>query len=231
MKFPGTYLIQDGETISDVIKRAGGLSAEAFAEGAIFTREALATKETLQAKQFADSVRRDFATSVLTEETINSTYAEIQAVTAQLEEFEGQGRLLIDLVNALQGDTLADIQVENGDKLVIPKLNKTITVIGEVRRQGTHSYQQSLSLDDYIALSAGTTKRADDEGIYIIKANGAVVIPDTSLTYFSEDTNIAPGDTVVIPVNSGYKDQIPLWRDITQIIYQGTVAIAAVARL
>jgi hypothetical protein len=139
--------------------------------------------------------------------------------------------VLIDLVNALQGDTLADIQVENGDKLVIPKLNKTITVIGEVRRQGTHSYQQSLSLDDYIALSAGTTKRADDDGIYIIKANGAVVIPDTSLTYFSEDTNIAPGDTVVIPVNSGYKDQIPLWRDITQIIYQGTVAIAAVARL
>ena len=231
IKFPGTYLIQPGETLSNVIARAGGLRPEAFVNAAVFTRVEIAKQETLQAKQFADSVRRDFAASVLTEETINSTYAEIQAVTAQLETFEGQGRLLINLENALAGDDVADIEVVDGDKLYIPKRNQTVTIVGEVRRQGTHGFQRDLSLDDYIALSAGMTKRADDDGIYIVKANGSVVVPDNSLTTFADNTTIEPGDTVVVPVNAGYKDQLPLWRDITQIIYQGTVAIAAVARL
>lgn len=232
VRFPGTYLIQPGETISQVLARAGGLTNEAFASAAVFTREEIAKQETLQAKLFADSVRRDYATSVLTEETINASYAEIQAVTQQLENFEGQGRLLIDLPKAISGDKSFDVEVVDGDKLFIPKLNETVTIVGEVRRQGTHGYQSDLSLDEYLRLSAGTTKRADDEGIYIIKANGSVVIPDTSLTSFaSVRTDIEPGDTIVVPVNAEYKDSIPLWRDITQIIYQGTVAIAAVTRL
>jgi polysaccharide export outer membrane protein len=232
VRFPGTYLIQPGETISQVLARAGGLTNEAFAEAAVFTREEIAKQETLQAKLFADSVRRDYATSVLTEETINASYAEIQAVTQQLENFEGQGRLLIDLPKAMSGNTSSDVEVVDGDKLVIPKRNTTVTIVGEVKRQGTHGFQSDLSLDEYLRLSAGTTKRADESGIYIIKANGSVVIPDTSLTSFaSVRTNIEAGDTIVVPVNAEYKDSIPLWRDITQIIYQGTVAIAAIARL
>ena len=232
VRFPGTYLIQPGETVSQVIARAGGLTAEAFASAAVFTREEIAKQETLQAKLFADSVRRDYATSVLTEETINASYAEIQAVTQQLETFEGQGRLLIDLPKALSGDMNFDVEVVDGDKLFIPTQNTTVTIVGEVRRQGTHGFQSDLSLDEYIRLSAGMTKRADEEGIYIIKANGSVVIPDTSLTSFaSVRTDIEAGDTIIVPVNAEYKDSIPLWRDITQIIYQGTVAIAAIARL
>lgn len=232
VRFPGTYLIQPGETVSQVIARAGGLTAEAFASAAVFTREEIAKQETLQAKLFADSVRRDYATSVLTEETINASYAEIQAVTQQLETFEGQGRLLIDLPKALSGDMNFDVEVVDGDKLFIPTQNTTVTIVGEVRRQGTHGFQSDLSLDEYIRLSAGMTKRADEEGIYIIKANGSVVIPDKSLTSFaSVKTDIEAGDTIIVPVNAEYKDSIPLWRDITQIIYQGTVAIAAIARL
>lgn len=230
--FPGTYLIQRGETLSDIVRRAGGLTDKAFAPGAVFTRETIADIETERAKEFAESVRRDFAASVLTEETITASFADIQQIADSLEKFEGQGRLLVRLNQALNGDDGADIALMDGDKLVIPQKSNTVTVVGEVRRQGTHSFEQGLSLDDYLGLSAGMTARADDGAVYIVRADGSVSVPDTSWTRFSaNNSKLMPGDTIVVPVDSQHKESIALWRDITQIIYQGTVAIAAVARL
>lgn len=232
VKFPGTYLISDGETLRDVLMRAGGLEDNAFTEAAIFTRETIAELEVLRAKEFAQTVRRDYAASVLTEEVNSATFEEVYAITQQLEEFKGQGRLLIDLHGAIEGDVDANITLVDGDKLHVPKRSNTVTIVGEVRRQGSHSFQKALDLQDYITLAAGMTKRADDAGLYIVKANGSVVIPNTSLTSFSQsNTQLQPGDTIVVPVNAQYKDSVPFWRDVTQIIYQGTVAIAAIAAL
>lgn len=230
--FPGTYLIQRGETLSDIVRRAGGLTDKAFAAGAVFTRETIADIETERAKEFAASVRRDFAASILTEETVTTTFTDIEQIAASLEKFEGQGRLLVKLAQALSGNEGADISLMDGDKLIIPQKSNTVTVVGEVRRQGTHSFEQALSLDDYVGLSAGMTARADDSSVYIVRADGSVSVPDTSWTRFSANSSkLLPGDTIVVPVDSQHKESIALWRDITQIIYQGTVAIAAVARL
>ncbi|MEN9018815.1 MAG: SLBB domain-containing protein, partial [Hellea sp.] len=232
VRFPGEYLISKGETLRSVIARAGGLTSEAFAEGAIFTREVIANMEAERAKDFALQVRKDYASSILTEETNNTTFEDILSITSQLETFEGQGRLLIDLNAVLQDRENGNITVTDGDALMIPKISKTITVVGEVRRQGSHTFINSLEIDDYLALSAGVTKRADNDGIYIVKANGSVVIPNNSLTTFSQrNASLQIGDTIVVPVNTQYKDSVPFWRDVTQIIYQGTVAIAAIARL
>ena len=232
VKFPGTYLISEGETLRDVLLRAGGLDDNAFADAAVFTRETIAEIEALRAKEFAQTVRRDYASSVLTEEENSATFEEVYAITQQLEEFKGQGRLLIDLDSAIAGVEDANITLVDGDKLHVPKRSSTITIVGEVRRQGSHSFQEALDLQDYITLGAGMTKRADDDGLYIVKANGSVVIPNTSLTSFSQtNTQLQPGDTIVVPVNAQYKDSVPFWRDVTQIIYQGTVAIAAIAAL
>ena len=232
VKYPGTYLISEGETLRDVLLRAGGLDDNAFADAAVFTRETIAELEAQRAKEFAQTVRRDYASSVLTEEDNSTTFEEVYAITQQLEEFKGQGRLLIDLNSAIAGVEDANITLVDGDKLYVPKRTSTVTIVGEVRRQGSHSFQQSLDLDDYITLGAGMTKRADDAGIYIVKANGSVVIPNTSLTSFNQsNTQLQPGDTIVVPVNAQYKDSVPFWRDVTQIIYQGTVAIAAIAAL
>ena len=230
--FPGTYLIQRGETLSDIIERAGGLTSKAFAEGAEFTRKTIAEIENQRAKDFAESVRRDFASSMLTEEKVTANYREIELIARSLENFEGKGRLLVNLRDAINGDTSADIPVMDGDVLSIPQQSNTVTVVGEVRRQGTHSFQDNLMLEDYLGLSAGITARADDGAIYIVRADGSVRFPETSWTRFtSSSERLAPGDTIVVPVDSQHKESISLWRDITQIIYQGAVSIAAVARL
>ena len=145
---------------------------------------------------------------------------------------DSEGRLLIDLSAALAGDTSADLYVSDGDRLVIPKGSNTVTVVGEVKRAGTHTFRESFSLEDYVELSAGLTRRADDGGIYIVKANGSVVTLEKNLWRFTaRDSNLDPGDTIVVPINTQYKESLASWREITQIIYQSMVSVAAVARL
>ena len=232
VKFPGDYRIRKGETLSDVIDRAGGFTDNASPESAVFTREAVAALEAERAAQFARDIQTTFATRLLTEETTTQGMAEISQIVSSLQAVEGAGRLLIDLSAAMSGDLNADLEVEDGDRLVIPVLSNTVSVVGEVKRQGTHSFQGELTLDDYIDLSAGFTRRADDGGIYIVKANGSVVTLERNLWRFTgSDSSLDPGDTIVVPINTQYKESLASWREITQIVYQSMVSIAAVVNL
>jgi polysaccharide export outer membrane protein len=107
-----------------------------------------------------------------------------------------------------------------------------VTIVGEVLQQGTHSFDDELSVEDYISLSAGLSARADDSGIYVVRADGSVTLLDNGWWRFSgAREQLSPGDTIVVPVDARYKEQLASWREITQIVYQGIVSVAAVARL
>ena len=234
VKFPGEYRIRRGETLSEVIERAGGFTENASPESAVFTREAVAALEAERAAKFAQDIQTTFATRLLTEETTNQGMAEISQIVSSLLAVEGAGRLLIDLPAAMSGDLNADLEVEDGDRLVIPVLSNTVSVVGEVKRQGTHSFQGEFTLDDYVDLSAGFTRRADEGGIYIIKANGSVLTLERNLWRFTGNNRsqaLDPGDTIVVPINTQYKESLASWREITQIVYQSMVSIAAVVSL
>ena len=229
VKFPGTYRIQKGETLSSVIQRAGGLNEAAFASGTVFTRKSVAALETLRAKEFAQSIVRDFAASQLTKEEKQIDIQEVTSVADKLDEFVGAGRLLVDVDAALAGDRLANIPLEDGDKLMVPPRISTVTVVGEIRRPGTHSFQQDLDLNDYIGLSAGMTARADDKELYIVKSDGSVLRQKSSWVRFTANAALDPGDTIVVPIDSDYTNNIKLWREITQIVFNSTAGLASIA--
>ena len=225
--------IAPGETISSVIERAGGLTDLAFPEGAIFNRVVIARREAERAQAFAADIRQTYASRLLTEETTSAGLQEVLLITEQLETFEGQGRLLVDLPAALSGNAESDYEVEDGDELIIPRSSDTVSVVGEVRQPGTHIFQAGLSVEDYISLSAGVTKRSDQSAIYIVRANGSVTTLDSSWWRFSEAgmQTLRPGDSIVVPVDSQHKESLAQWREVTQIIYQGMVSVAALANL
>lgn len=234
VRFPGNYRIRQGETLAGVIKRAGGFTSEAFPEAAIFTRETIAILEKERASEFARNVQQTYASRLLTEETISQQggIEDLDLILEALKSTDTMGRLLIDLPAAVSGDRGADIELEDGDVLHIPIKANTVSVIGEVLRPGTHTFKRSLNLKDYLDLSAGLSARADEGGIYVIKANGAVDLVNNSLWRFGDPSNVLdPGDTIVVPINTQYKETLASWNQITQIIYQSMVSIAAVANL
>ena len=229
VKFPGTYRIQKGESLSSVIQRAGGLNEDAFSSGTVFTRKSVAALETLRAKEFAQSIVRDFAASQLTKEEKQIDIQEVTSVADKLDKFVGAGRLLVDVDAALAGDRLANIPLEDGDKVMVPPRISTVTVVGQIRRPGTHSFQQDLDLNDYIGLSAGMTARADDKELYIVKSDGSVLRQKSSWVRFTANVALDPGDTIVVPIDSDYTNNIKLWREITQIVFNSTAGLASIA--
>jgi len=232
VRFPGTYRIHKNERLADVIVRAGGFTQTAFQTGAVFTRQSVSELENVRSKQFAQSIIRDFASSQLTKEDNNISIEEIQSIAEILENFEGAGRLLVDVEAAMSGDGLANIILEHGDTLKIPEQISTVTVVGEIRRPGTHTFQDGLDLDDYLGLSAGLTARAENKELYIVRADGSVLRPTTSwLRFKGGNDSISPGDTIVVPIDAGYTDNLTLWREVTQVVFNTTSGLASMVLL
>ena len=232
-RFPGRYRIGRGETLTDVIERAGGLTTEAYPRGSIFTRASVALTEQRRADAFVTDLQKTYATSLVTAESTSISATELEQISALLGDVPAAGRIVVDLEAALAGDVVADLELEAEDVLTVPRAPNTVTVIGEVRQPGTHLTVSELSLEDYISLSAGFTARADTDAVYIIKANGEVVVPrgQNWFRFERREANLEAGDTIVAPLNYEYQEPIGLWRDVTQVIYQGVVALAAVANL
>jgi protein involved in polysaccharide export with SLBB domain len=235
VRFPGAYTIRRGETLKSVLNRAGGLTPYAFPEGSVFTRDELKRREQEQLDQLADRMQRDVALLALQSAAANQAGAATalsvgQSLLVQLKGAKAVGRLVIDLPKlekAATGSTY-DVVLRGGDTLAVPRFQQQVTVIGEVQNATSHLYNPQLSRDDYIALSGGVTRRADRGKIYIVRASGSVLATEGSRWFQHSQTTIKPGDTVVVPLDTEHIPALPLWTQVTQIMYNLAIAVLAV---
>lgn len=230
--FPGSYTLKKGEKLSDVIARAGGLTSEADAKAAIFTRVALKKQEAEKIAQLQAQLENETAQISLTSEEKNNTeLAESTNLLSKLNVAEAVGRLVIDLPHIIAQNSTDDIRLDDGDALYIPKAKESISVIGEVQYATSHIYKNGFDLHDYIDRSGGLKTRADQDRIYVIKADGSVRLASNDNWFASQGELLAAGDTIVVPLDLEYKDGLTLWAAVTQIIYNSAVAVAAIGSL
>jgi polysaccharide biosynthesis/export protein len=236
VRFPGIYPIKRGETLRSVLDRAGGLTSEAFPVGSVFTREELRLREEAQNERLAERLQRDLAATALqatasNQEDASQALAVGQSLLSQIKATKAVGRLVIN-VDALMASKVGsseDIVLRDGDRLIIPKRKQEVMVIGEVQTNTSHFYRERLTRDDYISMSGGLTRKADDGRIYVVRADGSVVSGESS-NWFRRSANatINPGDTIVVPLDTERMAPLPLWQAVTQIIYQLAITVAAV---
>ncbi|KKO47876.1 sugar transporter [Arsukibacterium sp. MJ3] len=227
VRFPGVYAIQQHESLADIINRAGGLSNNAFSNGAVFTRQIIQEAEAEQMKKLISQLRADIAAKALTSSsgpTLPATDA--NAMLSELEQQKPVGRLVIDLDSIIAGSPQHSIRVQDGDMLTIPRISNTVTVLGEVQHASSHRFDPAMSLNEYLKLAGGLRKRADENRVYVIRADGSVVVPQSNWFAVSS-TRLQPGDTIIAPLDTEYKDNLSMWAQVTQIFYQTAVAIAA----
>ncbi|WP_268406654.1 SLBB domain-containing protein [Alteromonas sp. a30] len=234
VRFPGTYTVKRGESLSSLIKKAGGLTEYAHAEGAIFTRESLKLKEKENLLSLADDLRKQVAAKRLSNNVTDSTntdYQELQKVLKDLTDTKAVGRMVIDLPTLLGGDSDADVELIRGDTLTIPPRSQTVSVVGEVFLPTSHRFEPGLSIEDYLGRSGGIKHLGDEESVFVIQANGSVIRPEQGFWFSSESSSLKPGDTIVVPLDSAPIDNLTLWSSVTQILYQSGVALAAISSL
>nr|WP_247664832.1 SLBB domain-containing protein [Pseudoalteromonas sp. MMG010] len=232
LKFPGTYTIRRGETLNDLLKRAGGFSAFAAQNAAVFTRQSIKEQEQAQIARLATELRRDLASKSFQNSisSSNLSYDEMDRLVNDLAKVKALGRLVIDL--PLIANNEQTLVLQDGDALYVPSKRDSISVIGEVNYSTSHLYKTGVTLDDYLALSGGVKDRADEDKIYIIKANGSVVIPKQSNWFaVNNSNNLEAGDTIVVPLDSSHMDDLTLWSTATQILYQLGVAVVAITSI
>lgn len=238
VRFPGTYNIRRGETLMQVIERAGGLTTLAFPEGSVFTRRDLRDLEQEQLDRLTERLRADVAALAL--QAANAGQASAtealqswQAILTQLQGQKAVGRFIIDLPGLLASSVGSpkDILLRDGDVLSIPKRRQEVSVIGEVQNSTSHLYVENMTRDDYIRLSGGTTRKADRARIYVVRADGSVASKPASRFRRSYNAAIRPGDTIVVPMNTERMPRLPFWQAVTQILYNLAISVAAVNSL
>ena len=233
-RFPGIYSLKSGETIIDIIERAGGLSERAYPKGAVFSRENLRLKEEEQKYRLISQLEADLAAATLSasdpKEAAQAQSA-ANAMLSRLRNSKNQGRLVVNLDSMLKNKSRNSLLAKSGDILFVPQIPYAVSVSGEVQFPSSHLYDEGLKLDDYLKRSGGFTQNADNDRTFVVKANGSVMTKQGN-GWFSKGSgsknNIEAGDVVVVPIDVKQTRFLENLTYGTQIIYQLAVAAAAV---
>jgi protein involved in polysaccharide export with SLBB domain len=178
----------------------------------------------------ADLAQLSLMTTQETDKDAGQALAVGQSLLTGLRNAQPVGRLVVDLNQAMRAKpgTEQDIVLKDGDDLVVPRVTQEVTVIGEVQSATSHLYRARLSRDDYIAMSGGLTPRADDDRIYVVRADGSVMVQSGHAWFSNGAVQIKPGDTIVAPLDTERMRPLPFWQAVTTLIYNLAISAAAV---
>jgi len=200
---PGEYSVLKGDTILDIIDRAGGYTDESFPEGAIFTRKDVAKLQKIAYKRSADLLEDYLVTLIAKGRNSENSLTEtgvrpITELITRLKNEEPLGRQVVEIdYLKLKTDPMTNFRVQEGDFLYIPKRPESIVVIGEVLNPSTQRYVSNSSIKDYLDLSGGLKDGADKDTIYMVLPNGKAKLYSRSL--FSKDSSLVlPGSIIVV---------------------------------
>jgi protein involved in polysaccharide export with SLBB domain len=221
---PGTYGIDEGERLSSILDRAGGLRSDAYSYGAIFER--------VQVRELEDHNRAALLSSVEDQGAVlraepesdadkkaakDAAILQWQSTMDRLQTTPPAGRMVIHISRDAKRwrNSSADIQVRAGDTLYVPKVPTSVMVDGAVYNATAIAYKPGKSAGWYLGQAGGPSNTAYKKGIFVIRADGSVVGGARGL--FSggvEATELRPGDMVVVPEKAFSANT--RWKDILQ---------------
>lgn len=166
---PGKYLMSDGETLDDLIKKSGGLIENAYPFGAVYeTTRALTVNKMAKEKLY-----NEFIDNIITVSQKNpSGFYDLSGIidlTSNLETSNSNGRVVIDLNNELE---IKRHFLNDGDSLTIPERPNHIYIYGEVNFEGALRFVNNEGIDFYIQKSGGFKEQANKKMIYVLHPNG-----------------------------------------------------------
>jgi protein involved in polysaccharide export with SLBB domain len=239
----GIYSAQPGETLRDLVRRAGGLTSDAYLYGSEFDRE---STRILQQQRIDEYVRRvdlnaqrgavavattTTASAGITPNTSGATTAERELI-ARLRQIRATGRIVLTLrPKGADINDLPEFSLENGDRFTVPPVPATINVVGAVYDQNSFLYQPSTPVGSYLKMAGGPDRDADKGHSFVIRADGSVVSRPATKGLWGNTFNdlvMNPGDTVVIPDKTLRPSSLRGLLDWTQIFSQLALGAAAI---
>jgi len=226
--FPGSYPIEEGERLSNLITRFGGFLEDAYLPAAVLTREGVRELQAERLDQMADQLEADLARlSVPSGGRLSSAdaanrQAALEAASqlvTELRNTEATGRMVIRFEDdtELRGSKF-DVVLRDGDELHVPKRPDFVMVIGQVQNPSAFKYEKGKGVGHYTRLAGGKTRFGDLGKVFVVKADGSVE---------PKRTRVEPGDVIIVPENLERFAGMQFLLDISQVLYQLGIAAAS----
>ncbi len=199
--YPGTYTLSGkNERLSDIINRAGGLKSSAFAEGAVLIRNTYVGVTSSDASLVGSKARlinQQSGRNIVPVDGGDSTI--LKNLSAQ------QKPVSIRLADALnQKGSAADVFLEEGDIIKIPKSIQTIQTFGMVNLPKQIVYREGLSFKEAVRASGGFAVNASRRHSYVVYANGEIRTTRNFL-FFRSYPSLKTGSEIYVPSRSDKK--------------------------
>jgi protein involved in polysaccharide export with SLBB domain len=247
---PGVYPVSPGETLANILPKAGGLTSDAYLYGIGVYREEVKQSQRQNLDKLVRRLESDAAgklaqigQSVGAASDTSVVQAKMQSIQqSQLRSLETvrnlkpEGRIALGLPTALDNRQveLPDLRLQNGDRIYVPSKPDFVYVFGAINTDSALLYRRGAQVSDYLKL-AGSSAVADSDGIMLLRADGSALSSDSYWRNPVLSTPVMPGDTIVVPEKldreSGWSTFIRNTKDITQILYQLGISAAAIKTL
>lgn len=230
---PGLYTIARGETLGQLLARAGGLTRQAYPDGAVFTRRAT----RLQQEEAARRTARDLHMALLTmaaRSTSSSGGMSPAVLTAaapliaSLTAVDLPGRMVVEADPAvLAARPERDIVLEAGDTLYIPKQPVSVMVLGDVLMPGAFRQAGAKSVADYLDEAGGVARSGDKGRVYLVRPDGTAM--PLARGAWQRTANLPPGSALFVPKRLDPLLALGIIRDITGILASVASTVATLA--
>ncbi len=194
---PGSYTMAAGQTINDLIQKAGGYTENAYQFGAIYLNED-AKKVNELSKEI---LYQEFLDSIIAASQQNiGDLTPVVKLTEDIKNTSPNGRVVINLLN----DASIDLyNIKEGDELFVPERNNVVYVYGETSSEGAVMYSDNQDVEYFVEKSGGYKKFADNESIYILHPNGESQLYRSKRSIFERspksEIKIYPGSIIFVP--------------------------------
>ena len=216
---PGTYGVQEGERLSDVIARAGGFRPDAYPYGSIFERlQVREIEEKNRAQLIAEAQQEGGGLGAGATTSIqDASLVQWRDTLHQLQTTPPVGRMVIHISSGKSWvHTPADIQVRADDSIYIPKKPNFVMVQGAVYNQTGIAFRPSKSARWYLHQAGGPTSAADKKNVFVVRADGTVAGgPKGLFNGGALESAMQPGDMIVVPskaLGGGFK-----WKETLEV--------------
>ena len=229
---PGLYSIRKGETLSQLIARAGGLTDQAYPYGAIFTRQRVREEQAAGLQRTAAELNSGLLAAVARRsEGGGEGLVAASGLIDRITSVEPIGRVTIEAdPSVISRRPDLDTVLEAGDSVFVPKRPNFILALGDLNNPGALQFTPGKSAKAYITEAGGLSATADDDRIFLVLPDGRAQ-PIKGGVWSRTAAVIPPGSTIIVPKNIDPLKTLDLARDVTQIFSQVITSIASLAIL
>jgi len=240
----GIYSVQPGETLRELVRRAGGLTSNAYLYGSEFTRESTRVVQQQRIDEYVQNLQMEISRGSLAA-SATSNAQNIAAATAseassrelitRLQQIRATGRVVLEMSPKSTNITeLPDLGLEDGDRFVVPSKPASVNVVGSVYDQNSFVYNPDRRIGDYLHLAGGPNRSADRRHAFVIRADGSVVSRVSANGLWGNNFDalpVNPGDTIIVPEKTFRPSGLRNFLEYSQLFSSMALGVAAISVL